>query len=94
MSLKFEWDREKAKTNLNKHGISFVEAATIFSDPFSITRNDALNSIEEERFLILGYSDRQRLLVVVYTDRGDNVRIISARIATNRERKVYEEGIE
>jgi uncharacterized DUF497 family protein len=94
MSLNFEWDKEKAKTNLNKHGISFVEAATVFSDPFSITRNDPLHSIEEERFLILGYSDRQRLLVVVYTDRGDNVRIISVRIATNRERRVYEEGIE
>ena len=94
MALNFEWDEEKAKANLKKHSVTFLEAATVFSDPFSLTRDDPLHSIDEDRFVILGYSDRQRLLVVVYTDRGDNVRIISARTATASERRVYEEGID
>ena len=92
MSLGFEWDEEKAKKNLKKHGVSFDEAATVFGDPLALTIDDPLHSEEEERFLTLGESERRRLLVVVATERGENIRIISVRVATRRERKDYEEG--
>lgn len=92
MTLNFNWDNEKAKVNIRKHGVSFKDAATVFDDPFSITLDDTLHSQEEDRFLIIGYSQQQKLLVVVYTYRGNNIRIISARIATRRERKIYEQG--
>lgn len=94
MSIEFEWDRDKAKRNLKKHRVSFEEASSVFRDPFSLTIPDPLHSDEEERFVTLGESHRRRLLVVVTTDRGNNVRIISARIATRKERKDYEEGNE
>jgi uncharacterized protein len=70
----------------------FEEAATVFADPFAPTIEDPLHSTEEDRFVILGESERFRILVVVFTDRGDKIRIISARFATRRERKDYEEG--
>ena len=92
MPLNFEWDENKARTNLVKHGVSFVEAATVFGDPLSLTIPDPAHSQREDRFSILGYSHQQRLLVVVHTDRGDNIRLISARRASRSERKNYEEN--
>jgi uncharacterized DUF497 family protein len=92
MSLAFEWDEEKAKINLKKHRVSFEEASTVFGDPLALTIPDPLHSEEEDRFITLGESPRKRLLVVVATERGDKIRIISARVATPRERKDYEEG--
>jgi uncharacterized protein len=92
MSLEFEWDKDKAKRNLKKHGVSFEEASSTFGDPLALTIPDPLHSEEEDRFVNLGESGRRRLLVVVFTDRGDRIRIISARLATPRERKDYEEG--
>ena len=92
MSLEFEWDEDKAKGNLKKHGVSFEEASSIFGDPLALTIPDPLHSEEEDRFVTLGESHRRRLLVVVSTERRDRVRIISARVATRRERKDYEKG--
>jgi len=92
MGIVLEWDEEKARDNLNKHGVSFEEAATVFGDPLSLTIDDPLHSVEESRFVIIGRSIRQRLLVVVHTERGDQIRIISARPSTRRERRSYEEG--
>jgi len=88
--LIFEWDERKAKQNIRKHGVSFEEAATVFGDQFSITIYDPLHSEDEDRFVILGMSNKNRLLVVVHTERGDKIRIISARKATKKERKQYE----
>lgn len=93
MSLEFEWDDKKARTNLKKHGVSFEEASTVFGDPMARTIHDPAHSDEEDRYVILGESHRQRLLVVAFTDRESRIRIISARTATRRERKTYEEGI-
>jgi uncharacterized DUF497 family protein len=90
--LFFEWDEDKASQNIRKHGVSFEEAATVFGHPLSLTINDPLHSTEEERFVTIGLSFRHRVLVVVHMDRGDSIRIISARVATRRERKLYEEG--
>ncbi len=92
MPLSFEWDENKARTNLARHGVSFEEASTVFGDPMSITIPDPAHSQAEDRWIILGYSQRGRLLVVVHTERGDNLRIISARPASRRERKQYEEN--
>jgi len=91
MALSFEWDLNKAKANLAKHGVSFEEASTVFSDPLSLTIPDPAHSQLEDRFVILGHSCKGKLLVVVHTERGDNIRIISARRATRRERNAYEE---
>jgi hypothetical protein len=92
MALKFEWDANKAKSNLGKHGISFEETSTIFGDPRSLTIPDPMHSDLENRFITLGISHRGQLLVVVHTERGDNIRIISARVASRRERWNYEES--
>jgi uncharacterized DUF497 family protein len=92
MSLEFEWDDNKAARNRKKHSVSFEEASTVFGDPLALTIHDPLHSEEEDRFVTLGESHRRRLLVVVFTERGDKIRIISARVATRRERKNYEEG--
>ena len=78
MSLAFEWDNKKAKQNLKKHGVSFEEASTVFCDPLARTIQDPLHSVEEDRFVNLGESQSRRLLVVVFTERGDRIRIISA----------------
>jgi uncharacterized DUF497 family protein len=91
--MKFEWDRGKSKSNLSKHGVSFEEAATVFGDPLSLTISDPGHSDEEDRFVTIGVSSKLRTIVLVHTDRGDHVRIVSARQATTRERKDYEEGI-
>ncbi|MBI2556643.1 MAG: BrnT family toxin [Planctomycetes bacterium] len=92
MKLNFEWDEEKAKANLKKHKVSFDEATTIFIDPFSITIPDIDHSMDEQRYIDIGSSGNGRVLVVVYTERGSNIRIISCRKATLSERKHYEEG--
>jgi uncharacterized DUF497 family protein len=91
MSLQFTWDPQKAATNLRKHKVSFPEAATAFADPLSLTIPDPDHSVGEERFILIGQSERRRLVVVVHVERGDLIRLISARLATRRERKTYEE---
>ena len=88
--LIFEWDPQKAKSNLKKHGVSFEEASTAFQDTLSLTIDDPLHSIDEVRVVLIGMSNKNRLLVVVHAERGDNIRIISARKATKKERKNYE----
>lgn len=88
--LNFEWDSNKAKINIEKHGVSFEEASTVFKDILSIVIEDPLHSTEEERMVIIGLSHKNRLLVVVFTERQYNIRIISARSATKKERKNYE----
>ncbi|MYA70589.1 BrnT family toxin [Candidatus Poribacteria bacterium] len=90
--MEFEWNDWKAKENLRRHGISFSEASTVFSDFLSSTIPDPLHSEAEERLVTLGCSEQQRLLVVVHTERGDVIRIISARKATTHERKNYEQS--
>ena len=90
--MQFEWDPEKAAENLAKHGVSFEEAATVFRDTLSATGADPDHSVGEERFIIFGFSTSSRLLVVAHTEHGDIIRIISARLATSGERKIYEEG--
>jgi len=91
MPLEFEWDDRKAGLNIRKHGVSFEEASTVLSDPLALTIYDPLHSEDEERYVVLGESQRRRLLVVVFTDRDDRIRIISARVATRSERRQYEE---
>ena len=91
MSLRFTWDPARAAANLRKHGASFVEASTAFADPLSITIADPDHSVSEEHFVLVGRSDRDRLLIVAHVERGDLIRIINARLATRRERKTYEE---
>jgi len=90
--MKFEWDENKAKSNLSKHQISFDEAKSIFDDPLYIDFYDPDHSDNEERYIIIGCSRKHRLLFVSYTERGTNIRLISAREATRREKKVYEEN--
>jgi uncharacterized DUF497 family protein len=90
MSIEFQWDKEKASLNFKKHGVTFEEATTAFYDALSITIADKEHSSEEARYLLLGISNQNRLLVVSHTDRGDTIRVISARPATNMERKYYE----
>lgn len=92
MPLSFEWDENKAKSNLRKRGVSFEEASTVFGDPLSLTIPDPAHSQAEDRSIIVGSSHQRKLLVVVHTERGDNIRIISARRASRRERKSYEES--
>lgn len=89
--MNFEWDSEKAAENLERHRISFEEAATAFGDPLSITIGDPDHSEAEDRYVLLGMTFRGRLVVVVHTDRGENVRLISARLASRRERRSYEQ---
>jgi uncharacterized DUF497 family protein len=90
MALSFEWDRRKARSNRRKHRVSFREAAAVFADPFSITIADPVHSSDEERQILIGATRTLRLLVVVHTERGDRIRIISARQATRAEQEQYE----
>ena len=90
MPLSFEWDDKKAKLNAKKHGVTFEEASTAFADRLSLTIHDPTHSQLENRFVTVGGSHLGRLLVVVHTERGDNIRIITARRAGRRERKSYE----
>ena len=88
--MQFEWDPGKGKRNLNKHGISFEEAVTVFYDPLSATFDDPDHSFGEPRLITIGFSSRGRLIVVAHAERGEALRIISARLATPRERKKHE----
>jgi uncharacterized DUF497 family protein len=90
--MKIEWDPKKAKSNLNKHRVSFEEAATALSDPMAATGADPDHSITEDRYVTFGVSKRGRLLVVAHTEEGVTIRIISARMASKGERELYEEG--
>jgi hypothetical protein len=90
--MRFEWDEKKAATNLARHGVSFEEAATVFGDPPSDTFDDPGHSADEQRFLIVGTSERGRMLIVAHTDDGAAVRIVSAREPTAGERKSDEES--
>lgn len=89
--MEFEWDEEKAAANLAKHGVSLEEATSIFDDPFYVDFYDPDHSFEEHRYIIIGESSKRRLLIVSYTERGDIVRLISARGVTRSERETYEE---
>lgn len=91
MKLNFEWDEDKAKANIKKHGVSFDEATTVLVDPFSITIPDPEHSVKEQRYIDIGCSDKGHILVVVYIERGSSLRIISCRKAASPERKLYEE---
>lgn len=88
--MEFEWDPEKAKKNLKRHKVSFEEVITVFYDPLSATFDDPDHSVDEERFITIGYSSHGRLLVISHTERGKTIRIISARHATAHERKRHE----
>lgn len=92
MDIQFEWDEVKALSNIEKHGVTFEEAVTAFQDPFLITFFDEYHSDYEDRFMSIGISERQRLLLVIHADRDNNsIRIISARRATKKERETYEQ---
>jgi uncharacterized protein len=92
MTPPFEWDEAKAQANQKKHGVSFEEASTVFANPLAAIFDDPDHSQDEVREIIVGHSDQNRVLVVSYTERGAAVRIISARVATPRERKDYQEN--
>ncbi len=92
MEPAFEWDEAKAKANQQKHGVSFDEASSVFADPLAAIFPDAEHSDDEVREIIVGHSDKNRLVVVSFTERGEAVRIISARVATPQERTDYEEN--
>lgn len=90
--MDFEWNPQKAARNVHKHRVSFSEAATVFDDPLSSTVPDPDHSIDEDRLIIVGASHRGRLLIVSFAERGDRLRIISARELTRIEQQAYEEG--
>jgi uncharacterized DUF497 family protein len=92
--LRFEWHRPKAAANRAKHKVTFEEAKTVFGDPLGRITDDPRHSEGEERFALLGQSDRRRLLVVMFTERGETIHLISARKATRRERREYEHSEE
>jgi len=93
MNLRFEWNRKKAASSFSKHRVSFEEGLTVFGDPLARIFDDEDHSIEEQREIIIGHSSEDRLLVVCFTAQGESVRIFSARAATRRERKDYEENV-
>lgn len=93
MGLQFDWDKEKAQRNLRKHQVSFEEASTIFDDPMFITFLDTEHSFDEERYITIGFSKSNRLLLVAHTERQGQIRIISARKAMKHEQTFYEEGL-
>jgi len=90
--MKIEWDPQKARSKLRKHKVPFEEAATALSDPMAATGDDPDHSVGEFRYVTFGMSERGRLLVVAHTERGQTIRIISARVASKGELKIYEEG--
>ena len=89
--MRFSWDPKKAAANLQKHGVSFEEASTVFRDTLSATGSDPDHSVDEARFVTFGSSVNDRLLVVAHTEENDKIRIISARPMTRQERRIYEE---
>lgn len=90
--MEFEWDTNKAVVNLSRHSISFDEAKTVFQDPFHVIFDDPDHSFQEDRYIAIGQSAQRRLLFISYTERGNAVRLISARTATRSERGLYEKG--
>ncbi|MBW4545314.1 MAG: BrnT family toxin [Symplocastrum torsivum CPER-KK1] len=90
--MEFEWDESKATANLKKHGVSFEEAKTVFDNVLAVIFDDEAHSLDEQREIIIGHSRRNRLLLVSFTERPNAIRIISARIATRREREDYEQN--
>lgn len=88
--MEFEWDARKAARNLRKHEVSFMEAATVFGDFLSTTAPDPAHSLDERRYITVGFSNVGRLLLVAHAERGDHIRIISARALTASERRTYE----
>jgi uncharacterized DUF497 family protein len=90
--MEFEWDDAKSEANERKHGLPFAEAMTVFADPLALTGYDPRHSDDEDRYITMGTSEAGRLLIVSHTDRGDKVRLISAREASRRERRDYEDG--
>lgn len=90
--MEFEWDESKAAANLKKHGVSFEEAKTVFANPIAVIFDDEAHSIDEQRELIIGHSQKNRLLLVSFTERFNVIRIISARPVTRREREDYEQN--
>lgn len=90
--MNFDWDPEKARRNLKNHGVSFEEAQTVWDDLFNIELFDHGHSEEEKRFLLIGESSQRRLLIISFTERGEGVRIISAKELTPKERRDYEYG--
>ena len=90
--MEFEWDKNKAIVNLARHSILFDEAKTVFQDPFYVVFDDPDHSFEEDRYIAIGQSAQDHLLFVSYTERGNAVRLISARKATRSERELYEQG--
>ncbi|MBI2917780.1 MAG: BrnT family toxin [Chloroflexi bacterium] len=89
--MQFEWDPRKARSNVRKHKVSFEEAATALGDPLAATGADPDHSVTADRYVTFGISQRGRLLVVAHTEEGETIRIISARVASKRERDIYEE---
>jgi uncharacterized DUF497 family protein len=90
--VEFEWDPDKERSNIERHAVDFTEAATVFGDPLELTISDPDHSAGEFRFLSIGHSSLNRILVVSYTEREDRIRIISARTAAPKERRQYESG--
>jgi uncharacterized protein len=90
--MEFEWDQSKAASNVKKHGVSFEEAKTVFDNPLAAIFDDEAHSVGEQREIIIGHSQRNRLLLIAFTERSGNVRIISARLATRQEREDYEQN--
>lgn len=90
MALIFEWDTNKARTNILKHGISFEEASTLFADQNSITIDDPAHSLQEKRSITIGLSFRKNVIVAIHTERSGTIRIISARLASRKEKKQYQ----
>ena len=90
--MQFEWNPLKAATNLKKHGVSFEEAKTVFDNPMAVIFDDEAHSIDELREIIIGHSQRNRLLLVVFTERSSSIRIISTRLANRKEREDYEQN--
>ena len=91
--MQFEWDASKAFANIKKHGVSFEEAKTVFNNPLAVIFDDKQHSIGERREIIIGHSQRSQLLLIAFTERSKTIRIISARLATQREREDYERQI-
>jgi hypothetical protein len=90
--VEFEWDQSKAASNLKKHSVSFEEAETVFDNPLAVIFDDEAHSIDEQREIIIGHSQQNRLLLVSFTQRSSSIRIISARLATRKEREDYEQN--
>lgn len=91
--MNYEWDENKATANFGKHGVDFEEASTVFENPLALIFEDELHSSQEQREIIIGHSRQNRLLLVSFTERSTGIRIISARVATRREREDYENNL-